>query len=254
MNHIHIKQLNFNYDDEIRALEGIDLEVKQGSRMALVGPNGAGKTSLLLALSGLIEVQGEILINDQIMSQENGDHLRRNMSYVFQNPDEMLFMPTVIEDVCFGLDSLGLSPEAALQRGREALSQVALEGFEQRSAHHLSYGERRRVCLATSIARRSELILFDEPTRELDPHGRRNFINLFAGFNSTLILATHDLELVLETCEQMVLMDAGKIVVQGEPHHLLADPLLMSEHRLEVPHSLLSHPHAHSMTGIIINK
>ena len=245
MSHIHIEGLGFVYSDGTKALSQIDLDLGIGSRVALVGPNGAGKTTLLLGLAGLIDVQGSTSIDGQIMSDDTADALRKKMSYVFQNPDEMLFMPTVLEDVSFGLDALGLDSGQVAERAHAALDQVSLSGYEQRSSHHLSYGERRRVCLAACLARKSSLTLFDEPTRELDPHGRRNFINLFQDLAGTLILATHDLELVLETCTQMVLLDGGKIITQGDPRELLRDASLMEAHRLEVPHSLQKHPHAH---------
>ena len=245
MSSINIQQLSYHYGDGTSALVDIDLDLTQGSRTALVGPNGAGKTSLLLALAGLISTAGRITIAGQDLTAKTADLARKSMSLVFQNPDDMLFMPTVLEDVCFGLDSLGLSPEQAQDRSREALQAVDLSGYEQRSPHHLSYGEKRKVCLATCLARRSAIMLFDEPTRELDPWGRRNFIELFHQLEATLILATHDLELVLETCKEMVLLDNGRIVIQGDPRKILANTELMAEHRLEVPHSLTRHPHKH---------
>ena len=245
MSQIQIKQLSYTYHDGFPALTGIDLELGAESRTALVGPNGAGKTSLLLAITGLIKGTGIVRIGDTQLSPENNHSLRKQMSFVFQNPDEMLFMPTVIEDVCFGLDTLGLDDDAALERAREALARVSLEGFEDRSAHHLSYGERRKVCIATALARRSPINLFDEPTRELDPYGRRNFINLFNQMPGTLILATHDLELVLETCGQMILLDQGRVIKGGDPEAILGDSELMKRHKLEVPHSLTRHLHSH---------
>jgi len=245
MSQISVRRLSYTYSDGVPALNDLEFQLEKGSRTALVGPNGAGKTSLLLAITGLIHTQGEILINDTPLSAKNADSLREQMSFVFQNPDEMLFMPTVIEDVCFGLDTLGLDEQMALERGQAALSQVSLDGYEQRSAHHLSYGERRKVCIATALARRSDITLFDEPTRELDPYGRRNFIKLFDKMAGTLILATHDLELVLETCKQMILLDEGQIIKIGKTAEILGDLQLMENHKLEVPHSLTRHPHSH---------
>ncbi|MCF7826967.1 MAG: energy-coupling factor ABC transporter ATP-binding protein [Candidatus Marinimicrobia bacterium] len=245
MSQLSVKGLSYTYSDGVPALKGLDFQLETGSRTALVGPNGAGKTSLLLAIAGLLQTQGEILINHAPLTAKNADSLREHMSFVFQNPDEMLFMPTVIEDVCFGLDTLGLDDKMALERGQAALSQVSLEGYEQRSAHHLSYGERRKVCIATALARRSDITLFDEPSRELDPYGRRNFIDLFHKMTGTMILATHDLELVLETCTQMILLDEGQIIKMGKPDEILGDVQLMESHKLEVPHSLTRHPHSH---------
>ncbi len=245
MSQIHLKNLSFNYSDGTRALDGIDLELLKDTKTALVGPNGAGKTSLLLAMAGLINVQGEVWIDHIQMQESSASELRKKMSYIFQNPDEMLFMPTVIEDVSFGLDALGLNKIEIQDRAQEALEMVSLTGFEHRSAHHLSYGERRKVCLATSLARLSSLTLFDEPSRELDPYSRRIFINLFNDMTGTRLLATHDLELVLETCDNMILLDQGRIITQGNPREILMDKSLMEQHRLEVPHSLMKHPHAH---------
>ncbi len=245
MSQIQTEKLSFTYSDGTLALREIDLDLKSGSKTALVGPNGAGKTSLLLGLAGLIKTQGEIQIENTLSSPETIDELRKKMSFVFQNPDEMLFMPTVIEDVCFGLDSLGLNEEEILTRAHNAMDKVMLSGYDHRSAHHLSYGERRKVCLATCLARKSSITFFDEPTRELDPQGRRTFIDLFRQMDGTLLLATHDLELVLETCAEMILIDRGKIIKQGNPKNILAAKKLMQTHRLEVPHSLMRHPHSH---------
>ncbi len=245
MSKVELKQIRYSYSDGIQALDNIDLTIDSGSRIALVGPNGAGKTSLLLALANLIDVQGSVRIDGTLMSAETAASLRNKMSYVFQNPDEMLFMPTVIEDVCFGLDALGLAQEEIMDRALASLDRVSLSGFDSRSSHHLSYGERRRVCLATCLARKSSLTVFDEPTRELDPHGRRQFIDLFKKMEGTLLLATHDLELVLETCDELVLIDNGAVISRGKPAEILADKELMEAHRLEVPHSLMQHPHAH---------
>ena len=254
MSQLSLHDLSFSYSDGTPALQQVALNLESGTRTALVGPNGAGKTSLLLAVAGLIHFTGRVQIDGTSMTDQSQQDLRKGMSFVFQNPDEMLFMPTVLEDVCFGLDTLGLVGEAIQERARQALEAVSLAGFEQRSAQHLSYGERRRVTLATALARRSSLTLFDEPTRELDPYGRRNFIQLFQSLPGTLVLASHDLELVLETCSAMVLLDKGRIVAQGVPRQLLADKDLMTAHRLEVPHSLIRHPHAHDLILKIENR
>ena len=245
MSRIDIKDLSFEYGDGTPAFHEIELHFAHNSRTALVGPNGAGKTSLLMAIAGLITATGEIRIADRVLDKDSKESLRKQMSFVFQNPDEMLFMPTVLEDVSFGLDTLGLSEEHARNRTVEALGMVGLNGYENRSSHHLSYGERRKVCLATALARRSAITLFDEPSRELDPQGRRTFIELFKEMKGTLLLASHDLELVLETCDHMVLLDAGSVIITGDPRLILSDQHLMEAHKLEVPHSLTSHPHTH---------
>ena len=245
MSSIGIRNLNFKYADGTSALKEVTLDLPASSRTALVGPNGAGKTSLLMALAGLIRSDSQIRIGEILMNEDSKHELRETMSFVFQNPDEMLFMPTVQEDILFGLDTLGLDERQAHECMTEALSMLSLSGYEQRSSHHLSYGERRKVCLATALARRSSVVLFDEPTRELDPQGRRTFIRLFDQMEGTLVLATHDLELVLETCDQMVLLDHGQVITMGDPRPILMDAQLMERHRLEVPHSLTRHPHSH---------
>lgn len=245
MSQLTLHDVSFQYGDGSTALNSINLDFAHGERVALVGPNGAGKTSLLMAIAGLIKYSGDVLIDGVRLSDKSKQEIRKKMSFVFQNPDEMLFMPTVLEDVCFGLDSLGLTDSEVTAAARAALKAVSLSDFEDRSAHHLSYGERRRVTVATALARQSTLTLFDEPTRELDPYGRRQFINLFQGMAGTLILATHDLELVLESCPKMVLLDKGQVIAQGDPRSILAEADLMKQHRLEVPHSLIKHPHAH---------
>ena len=235
---IKICGLRYAYPDGTQALRDINLEVAKGERVALIGPNGAGKTTLLLHLNGLLRGEGQIEIAGIPLEDGTLGEIRRIVGLVFQDPDDQLFMPRVFDDVAFGPLNLGLPEPEVQERVREALRFVGLEGFEERAPHRLSFGERKRVALATVLAMRPQILALDEPTSNLDPRSRRELIKLLKGINETLLIATHDLELVLALCQRAVLLDGGEIIADGPAPELLADEHLMLAHGLEVPLSL----------------
>ena len=239
MNAVEVRNLSYIYPDGVEALSDVSFDAKENESLAIVGPNGAGKTTLLLCICRLLEAKGEIKIFSERLTKKNATELRKNLSLVFQDPDDQLFMPTVYEDVAFGLTNLGFSKDEVSEIVKKSLESVGLSGFENRMSHHLSFGEKKKVCLATALARKSRLMLFDEPTAELDPGGRREFIHLIKKINLTKIIACHDLNLVVETCPRTILLNNGKIISQGETREILSNKNLMHSHGLEVP-SLLS--------------
>lgn len=236
---VRITRLSYSYPDGCVALEAIDLDIRQGERMAIVGPSGAGKSTLLLHLNGVLTGKGTVRIMGLALDQKSLQHVRRHVGLVFQDPSDQLFCPTVYEDIAFGPLNLSVPAEEIPHRVDQALQNVGLDlSFRHRASHHLSLGERKRVALASVLVMKPDILALDEPTSNLDPRNRRHLMDLIAALPTTLIVAAHDLELVLSLCTRTVLLDRGKIRADGETKKLLGDPDLMSAHGLEVPMSL----------------
>jgi energy-coupling factor transporter ATP-binding protein EcfA2 len=258
---IVVRGLEYRYPDGTTALEGVDLTIHAGESVAIVGPNGAGKSTLLLHLNGLLpgKPRGSIghahapagnpagrrrgrtpsvWVEGLEVNDRNAAAVRRRVGLVFQDPDDQLFCNTVVEDVAFGPLNQGIPPADARRIALECLDQVELRPDAERPPHHLSFGERKRACLAGVLACRPSVLVLDEPSANLDPRGRRRFINLIQGLSCTKLVATHDLELVLEVCGRTVVIDAGRIVADGPSPDVLGDARLMESHGLEEPLSL----------------
>lgn len=248
MNALEIRQLRYGYPDGTEALCGIDLTVAEGERVGLVGPNGAGKSTLLLHLNGLLPEtpapEAAVEVFGTPVAPPHLEAVRSLVGLLFQDPDDQLFCPTVGEDVAFGPRQQGLTESQVRERVTQALEQVGLTGFERRVPHHLSRGQRRRACLAGLLACRPRVLVLDEPTSDLDPRGRRELKALLRALPVTLLICTHDLELVVELCGRVIVLDAGRVVTTGIPGQVLADERLMLQHGLERPH-ILSHRHPH---------
>ncbi|MEN8152426.1 MAG: ABC transporter ATP-binding protein [Acidobacteriota bacterium] len=235
MKSIEVKNISYTYPDGIEVFRNISYSVSGGESFGIVGPNGAGKTTMLLALSGLIDIAGDIIIEENKINKKNIREIRKKISYVFQNPDDQLFMPTVFEDISFGLEKLGYSDEQIRTEVERSLEMVSLEGFEERSSHHLSLGQKKRVNLASAFARNSGILLLDEPTNELDPKGRRDFIELIQKFKGTKVIVSHDLNMIAELCNKVMILNNKKIESMGETKKILSNKKLMEENSLEVP-------------------
>jgi len=245
--HLRVNDLSYVYPTGQQALHGVSFEVAAGESVGLVGPNGAGKTTLFLCLSGVLSVPSGAANVAGLDPAERGQRrsLPAKVGIIFQDSDDQLFSTTVSDDVAFGPLNLGLTPAEVHQRVTEALEHVGLQGFEARVPFHLSGGEKRRVALAGVLAMRPEILLLDEPSSHLDPRGRRELIHLINGLAVTKIIASHDLEFILETCRRAIVLDAGRVVADGPVRTLLADGALMTAHGLEVPHSLTPHARPH---------
>ncbi len=245
---LQLRDLRYRYHDGTEALRGVSFEVAPGDCVGLLGPNGSGKSTLLLHLNGILPdhpgPDSPVRIHGQPISAGSLESVRRQVGLVFQDPDDQLFCATVQEDVAFGPQQLGLEPAAVAARVRQALEQAGLAGFEHRATHHLSQGEKRRVCLAGVLACEPDILVLDEPTSDLDPRGRREFKALLAQVAATKLIATHDLELVVELCSRAIVLDHGQIVADGPTEVLLNDEPLMLAHGLERPH-ILRHHHPH---------
>jgi cobalt/nickel transport system ATP-binding protein len=245
---IELRNLSYAYPTGDAALRGVSLLIPPGECVGLVGPNGAGKSTLLQHLNGLLpEPLGKVpavFIAGQPVTTHTLAEVRRRVGLLFQDPDDQLFCPTVYEDVAFGPRQLGLAGAALDQAVSAALASVRLTGFERRSPHHLSGGEKRRVCLAGVLVCQPDILVLDEPTSGLDPRSKRELIALLRAQHTTRLVATHDLELVCELCTRVVVIDQGQVVADGRPGDVLANEAVMLEHGLEKPHSL-QHHHPH---------
>lgn len=237
---IRIENLHYRYPDGTWALKGISLKIAEGESVAIVGPNGAGKTTLLLHLNGILSGEGKVFVFGEEVTKRNLLKVRQLVGLVFQDPDDQLFMPTVLEDVAFGPLNLGLSQEEAIKRAMDALDKVEMTNAVNRSPHQLSFGERKRVAIATVLAMQPKILVLDEPTANLDPRSRRHLINLLNQLDVTKVVATHDLDAALRLCGRVVVMDSGQVVADGDAQSILSDANLMEAHGLEVPPSLIA--------------
>ena len=245
---LEINQLSYRYHDGTQALRQVSFSLEPGECVGLLGPNGSGKSTLLLHLNGILPEKNRapeaVKVLGRGLTPENLADIRRQVGLVFQDPDDQLFCPTVWEDVAFGPQQLGLTEAEITERVQSALARVGLTGFGHRSTHHLSHGEKRRACLAGVLACAPSILVLDEPTSDLDPRGRREFKALLRQIPATKLIATHDLELVVELCSRVIVLDRGEVVADGRTHELLGDEPLMLAHGLERPH-ILGHVHPH---------
>ena len=242
---VEVRDLSFAYPDGTEALRGVSFRVEPGEAVALVGGNGAGKSTLLMQLTGCLPSRhGEVLVGGVLLSRETTQVVRRTLGMVFQDPDDQLFMPTVAEDVAFGPLNAGLPPDQVEQRVASALERVGMAHVRDRPPYRLSAGEKRAVAIATVLAMSPDILLLDEPSSNLDPRGRRRLIEHLRSFGHTRVIATHDLEMVVEVCSRVIILDGGRVVADGPAREVLNDEALMQAHALERPHILRhSHPH-----------
>jgi cobalt/nickel transport system ATP-binding protein len=233
---LDVQGLAYAYPDGHQALYGVDLHVHQGERVALLGPNGAGKTTLVLHLNGILTAgAGSVSVSGLPVSKPNLQEVRRRVGVVFQDPDDQLFMPTVRDDVAFGPRNLGMKGAALDGRVMDALERVGMADFADRPPHHLSFGQRRRVAVATVLAMEPEILVLDEPSSNLDPASRRELADILRGLDVTVLMVTHDLPYAFELCPRSVVLSDGVIVADGSTYDVLTDEDLMARHRLELP-------------------
>jgi cobalt/nickel transport system ATP-binding protein len=232
---LEIEDLRYEWPSGVTALRGLSLALDDGESLALVGRNGAGKSTLLLHLNGIFHGTGAVQVKGTPVEDWPADDLRATVGLVFEDPQDQLFMPTVLEDVTFGPLNLGLSSEDARERAMSVLESVGAAELVDRAPHHLSAGQMRRVALATVLAMEPELLVIDEPVMALDPEGREAIIALLAGLPQAKIIATHDLDLVLELCDTVAVMDDGRIHATGPAREILSDESLLRAHGLRVP-------------------
>jgi cobalt/nickel transport system ATP-binding protein len=236
---LEVKELAFAYPDGHQALFGINLQVSPGERVALLGPNGAGKTTFVMHLNGLHAAQhGEVIIDGEVIDTEAKESLRAirgKVGIVFQDPDDQLFMPTVFDDIAFGPQNLGFSGDELEEKVLAALDLVGMREFKDRPPHHLSFGQRRRVAVATVLAMNPSMLVLDEPSSNLDPASRRELAEILTSLPITMIMVTHDLPFAYELCERSIILAGGEIVADGKTEEILRDSELLKKFRLELP-------------------
>jgi len=233
---VETKNLEFTYPDRTPALRGVSFRIQHGESVAIVGANGAGKSTLLLHLNGyLAPTSGQVRIGDYPLTKETLREVRRTVGMVFQDPDDQLFMSTVFDDVAFGPLNLNLPVEEVKARVDKALATVGLIDLKDRPPHRLSSGQKRRVAIASVLSMSPDILVMDEPTSGLDPRARRQLIELLAGFKHSKIIATHDLDMVVDICERTIVMHKGEIRADGPTMGIFEDAKLLESCRLEKP-------------------
>ena len=233
---VEAKDLTYIYSDGTKALQEITFRITRGEAVGIVGANGAGKSTLLMHLTGiLLPVSGMVRVGDYPLTPKTIPQIRRRVGFIFQNPDDQLFMPTVFDDVAFGPLNQGLHMEEVEQRVVEALQTVGAIHLKDRPPYKLSGGEKRAVAIATVLAMAPDILVMDEPSAALDPAARRSLIQLLAGFKHTKIIASHDLDLILDLCERTIVLSEGRIIADGPTLEIFNDEKLLAKGRLEKP-------------------
>ena len=236
---IDFRDVHYTYPDGTKALDGISFRITHGESVGLVGANGAGKSTLISHMNGyLTPEKGAIIIGDAQLDRSTLNETRKRVGVVFQNPDDQLFMPTVFDDVSFGPLNLGLSRETVIERVNEALATTGCIDLKDKPPHHLSLGQKRAVSIASVIAMQPDILVMDEPAASLDPKSRRQLINLLKEFRHSRIIASHDLDLILDVCDRCIVIGRGKVMADGPAKELLLDEKLLKENNLELPLSL----------------
>ncbi len=243
--HVDVRDLEVAFSERVQVLRGVTFDVAAGERLGVVGPNGAGKTTLFLAMSGVVTpAAGAIRVDGEPVRP---GRFREDVGLVFQSPDHQLFCPSVAEDVAFGPRNLALPPDVVRTRVQEAMAATGVSALGERAPHHLSGGEKRMCSIAAVLALRPRLMIYDEPSASLDIRSRRRLIQFLLTSPATALIASHDLEMVLEVCPRTIVIDGGRIVADGPSREIMNDEALMERHGLERPHSLVPHvvPHHH---------
>lgn len=240
---VEVQDLTHTYADGTMAVQGISFRIHHGESVAVVGANGAGKSTLLLHLNGYLTPQsGSVRIGDFPLTKTTVQDIRKTVGMIFQDPDDQLFMPTVYDDVAFGPLNLGLPPAEVEQRVQDALLRTDVAHLRERPPYKLSGGEKRAVAIATVLAMTPDILVMDEPSSNLDPKARRTLIELLNGFHHTKIIATHDLDMVLDLCERTIVIHNGRITADGPTLEIFHNQELLAASHLEKPLRLQACP------------
>lgn len=232
-------EVRFEYPDGTKALNGVSFILHHGESVGIVGANGAGKSTVLMHMNGyVLPSHGSVTIGDLRLDRQTRREIRKKVGLVFQNPDDQLFMPTVFEDVIFGPRNLGLTPEKATERAVDALGIVGCLDLKDKPPHHLSSGQKSAVAIASVIAMQPDILVMDEPASHLDPRSRRSLINMLKSFRHTKVVASHDLDLILDVCERCIVLKDGRVTADGSTRDILTRAALLEENNLELPLSM----------------
>ena len=232
---IEFDHVSFEYEKGKAVIDDMSFRIEKGESVGLIGANGAGKSTIMKLLLGLATGSGRISIDGMDVNSENLSKIRKKMGFVLQNSDNQMFMPTVYEDMMFAPLNYMVSREDAEKRVDEVLKSLDLEDLKYKYNHKISGGEKRMAAIATILAMEPEIILMDEPTSALDPYNRRIVINTIKGLEQTKIITSHDLDMILDTCERVILISKGQVVADGPAEEILSDKALLEKHRMELP-------------------
>lgn len=235
---IVFQNVSFSYDNDHPVVENLSFTIRSGETVGLIGANGAGKSTIMKLLLGLLGGEGEITVDDLPINKQNLPAIRQKIGFVLQDSDNQMFMPTVYEDMIFGPRNYGLGKEETERRVDEVLCRLGLQELKHRYNHKISGGEKRMAAIATILAMEPETILMDEPSTALDPVNRRTVINTIRALPQTKLIASHDLDMILDTCQRVILLSHGKIVADGDAETILRDRELLENNRMELPFCL----------------
>jgi len=236
---IRVNDLVFSYDKDVKILKNLTFSVLEGENIAIVGSNGAGKSTLFFNLLKVLDKSsGDILIDGLALDEKNLLSIRKRAGLVCQNPDDQLFMNKVYDDIAFGMRNYGHSEQEVEKVALDVMAKLDITHLANRSSQRLSFGEKRRVAIATALAMGPKILLLDEPSSFLDPRARRNIIDLLKTLPHTKLIATHDLDLALELCERVIVLKKGEIIHDGATRDILTDKQLLLDADLELPLSL----------------
>jgi cobalt/nickel transport system ATP-binding protein len=237
-----VRGLSYTYPNGHDALRGVGFVIRSGESVAIIGANGAGKSTLLLHLNGILRGRGSVSILGTAIEDRTLREIRRKVGVVFQDPEDQLFLNTVAQDVAFGPSNMGLSRGEVDERVREALAAVGMSDFAERSAHLLSFGEKKRIATATVLAMRPDILVLDEPTSNLDPKARRQLIDILNGLTVTKLIVTHDLPVAYEMCSRALILAKGEVLADGPIDEVFADAALLEAGGLELPRGFVLGP------------
>ena len=235
---LEFRNVSFSYEPGTPVLDNLSFHIRKGETVGLIGANGAGKSTIMKLMLGLLPAQGEILVDGMPEIKQNLPPIRQKIGFVLQDSDNQMFMPTVYEDMIFGPRNYGLSREEADARVDRVLRELGLENLKHRHNHKISGGEKRMAAIATILAMEPEMIVMDEPSTALDPVNRRRVISTINSRKETKLIASHDLDMILDTCQRVILLNHGSIVADGEAETILRDQALLEANRMELPFCL----------------
>ena len=232
---IEIRNLTFAYEKDNPVLKDISFTAEDGECIGLIGANGAGKSTLMKVMLGLLDGSGSVIVDGTPVTQDTLAEIRRKLGFVLQNSDSQMFMPTVHDDMMFGLLNYGIRREEAEKKVSQVLDTLHISYLKDRYNHRISGGEKRMAAIATVLAMEPSVLLMDEPTSALDPKNRRMIINTIRSLKQTRIITSHDLDMILDTCSRVILIDEGRIIKDGTAEEILKDRELLEAHSMELP-------------------